>query len=161
MIVKGLDIVIAIDRLTSIAHRRGDMTSNLVQRTIAALLVLVAISTSPALSRSITDSAGRTVEIPDAVSRVFAAGPPASTLLYVLAPDKMIGWVRTPRAAEKPYLLPSVRDLPKLGRLTGRGDTLNLERLISAKPDIIIDYGTISDTYKSLADRVQSQTGIP
>ena len=28
------------------------------------------------------------------------------------------------------------------------------------KPDLILDVGTISDTYKSLADRVQSQTTI-
>jgi iron complex transport system substrate-binding protein len=82
-------------------------------------------------------------------------------MLYVLAPEKMIGWVREPREAEKPFLLPSVRDLPGLGRLTGRGDTLNLERLVAAKPDIVIDFGTINDTYRSLADRVQAQTGIP
>ena len=51
--------------------------------------------------------------------------------------------------------------MPELGRLTGRGDTLNLERLIAAKPDLVIDFGTINDTYRSLADRIQSQTGIP
>ena len=73
----------------------------------------------------------------------------------------MIGWVRAPRDVEKPYLLPAVRDLPELGRLTGRSDTLNLERLIAEKPDLVIDFGTINDTYRSLADRIQSQTGIP
>jgi len=125
---------------------------------LIGLLLLIA---APVDARSVTDSAGRSVEIPDTVGRVFAAGPPASTLLYVLAPQDMIGWVRAPRDPEKPYLLPSVRDLPELGRLTGRGDSLNLERLIAAKPDLVIDFGTINDTYKSLADRVQSQTGIP
>ena len=127
----------------------------------SAVLGLLAVAASPALARSVTDSAGRVVEIPETVSRVFAAGPPASTLVYVLAPEKMIGWVRPPRAAEKPFLLPATRDLPELGRLTGRGDTLNLERLIADKPDLIIDFGTISDTYRSLADRVQAQSGIP
>jgi iron complex transport system substrate-binding protein len=73
----------------------------------------------------------------------------------------MIGWVRAPRDAEKPFLLPVVRDLPELGRLTGRGDTLNLERLLAEKPDLVIDFGTITDTYRSLADHVQSRTGIP
>jgi iron complex transport system substrate-binding protein len=125
---------------------------------LPALLVL---SASPVCARSVTDSAGRTVEVPDTVTRVFAAGPPASTLLYVVAPEKMIGWVRAPRDAEKPYLLPATRDLPELGRLTGRGDTLNLERLLAEKPQLVIDFGTINDTYRSLADRVQQQTGIP
>jgi iron complex transport system substrate-binding protein len=79
----------------------------------------------------------------------------------VVAPEKMIGWVRGPHEGEKPFLLPAVRDLPELGRLTGRGDTLNLERLLAEKPDLVIDFGTINDTYRSLADRVQTQTGIP
>ncbi len=124
-------------------------------------LALLLLAGSAAGARSVTDSAGRHVEVPEHVARVFAAGPPASTLLYVLAPQDMIGWVRAPRPAERAFLLPAVRDLPELGRLTGRGDTLNLERLIAAKPDLIIDYGTINDTYRSLADRVQAQTGIP
>jgi iron complex transport system substrate-binding protein len=125
---------------------------------LAALLLVFA---SPACARSVTGSAGRSVEVRDVITRVFAAGPPASTLLYVVAPEKIIGWVRAPRDVEKPYLLPATRDLPGLGRLTGRGDTLNLERLLAERPQLVIDFGTISDTYRSLADRVQQQTGIP
>jgi iron complex transport system substrate-binding protein len=131
---------------------------NCIRGCLIGLLMLIA---APAIARNVTDSAGRTVEIPETITRVFAAGPPASTLLYALAPQHMIGWVRAPLDAEKAFLLPAVRDLPELGRLTGRGDTLNLERLIAAKPDLIIDFGTINDTYRSLADRVQAQTGIP
>lgn len=134
---------------------------NFSRRSLGALIALFALAAPPALARTVTDSAGRQVAIPDTVTRVFAAGPPASTLLYVLAPQAMIGWVRAPREAEKPFLLPSVRDLPELGRLTGRGDTLNLEKLVAAKPDLVIDFGSINDTYRSLADRVQTQTGIP
>lgn len=126
-----------------------------------ALFALLLLFALPADARTITDSAGRQVTIPDKVERVFAAGPPASTLLYVLKPEAMIGWTRPPRAADKPFLLPAVRELPELGRLTGRGDTVNLEVLVAARPDLIIDFGTISDTYKSLADRVQQQSGIP
>lgn len=125
------------------------------------MAALMACQIAPAAARTVTDSAGRAVEIPDTITRVFAAGPPASVMLYVLAPQDMIGWVRAPRDPQKPYLLPATRDLPELGRLTGRGDTLNLERLLAVKPDIIIDYGTINDTYRSLADRIQTQTGIP
>ena len=137
------------------------MTLSHVPRLRWLLIALLILFSPPVLARSVTDSAGRTVEIPDKITRVFAAGPPASTLLYVVAPEKMIGWVRAPGDAEKPFLLPAVRDLPELGRLTGRGDTLNLERLLAEKPDLVIDFGTINDTYRSLADRVQSQTGIP
>src|SRR5262249_7931282 len=116
---------------------------------------------SPTPARVVVDSGGRSVEIPDRVERIQAAGPPASVLLYVLAPEKLIGWVRKPRAAELPFLNPVVRKLPEIGRLTGRGDTSNLEVLLKAKPDVIIDFGSATPTYVSLADRVQTQTGIP
>lgn len=111
--------------------------------------------------RVFVDDAGRKVELPDTINRVMAAGPPASVLLYALAPEKMVGWVREPSAAEKPFIAPAYRDLPVHGRLTGKGNTANLEAVLAMKPDVILDVGTIDDTYASLADRVQEQTGIP
>lgn len=126
-------------------------------------LLILALCWLPlaASAATITDDAGRKVNVPDRVERVLAAGPPASVLLYTLAPDHMVGWVREPKAAEKPFLAPAVRDLPTLGRLTGKGNTANIEMVLAARPDIIIDVGTIDPTYASLADRVQEQTGIP
>jgi len=114
-----------------------------------------------AQTRTIVDSAKRKVTLPERVSRVFVAGPPASVLVYVLAPDTMVGWIRLPTPAEKEFLTAPARDLPETGRLTGRGDTVSLERLVAAKPDLVIDFGSVSDTFVSLANRVQEQTGIP
>jgi iron complex transport system substrate-binding protein len=114
-----------------------------------------------AQARAIVDSAKRKVSVPERVSRVFVAGPPASVLVYALAPDTMVGWMRQPTAAEKEFLVASVHDLPETNRLTGRGDTVSLERLVAAKPDLIVDFGSVTDTYVSLANRVQEQTGIP
>ena len=81
--------------------------------------------------------------------------------MTILAPEKLVGWNRAPDAAELSYLPAPVRDLPVIGRLTGRGNTANLETIIAAKPDLILDFGTNSQTYISLADRTQQQTGIP
>ena len=114
-----------------------------------------------AAERVVTDSAGRQVAVPDRIERVFAAGPPAMVLLYVLAPDRMIGWPRAPHPEEMAYIAPAYRDLPEVGWLTGRGDTVNLEVLLQTKPDLVVDFGSVRDTYVSLAERVQAQTGIP
>ncbi len=127
----------------------------------AVMLALTVFSLSTADARTVTDSAGRTVEIPDTVGRVYAAGPPASILLYVLAPERLTGWPRPPRDEERPYIAAPYRNLPATGRLTGRGDTANLEVVLRDRPDLIVDFGSIRDTYVSLADRVQTQTGIP
>jgi iron complex transport system substrate-binding protein len=109
----------------------------------------------------IVDSAGRKVAVPAHVERVIAAGPPASALLTILAPDKLAGWNRQPDAAEVAFLPAATRNLPVIGRLTGRGNTANLETIVAAKPDVIVDFGTVAETYISLADRIQQQTGIP
>jgi iron complex transport system substrate-binding protein len=116
---------------------------------------------SRAEARTVTDSAGRKVEVPDRIERVFAAGPPASILLYMLAPEKMTGWPDPPRAEERPFIAAPYRDLPALGRLTGRGGTANLEVVLKSRPDIIVDFGSVRDTYVSLAGNVQEQTRIP
>ena len=132
---------------------------SLVFGALAAVACLAAASAQDA--RRVTDSAGRSVELPGRVARVLAAGPPASILLYTVAPETMIGWVRSPSVAETAFLAQSVRDLPEYGRLTGRGNTANLENVLKFKPDLIIDVGSIGPTYVSLADNVQEQTKIP
>lgn len=130
-----------------------------VPATLALLLIWLIASTATA--REVIDATGRNVTIPDIPARVFAAGPPASVLLYALKPKAMVGWARAPREVDLPYLLESTHNLPELGRLTGRGDTLNLEVLLATGADLIVDFGTVNETYRSLADRVQQQAGVP
>jgi iron complex transport system substrate-binding protein len=128
---------------------------------LLALAFVALLAWPAAAERLVTDSAGREVAVPDRIERVFAAGPPASILLYILAPDRMIGWPRAPRAEEMAYIAPDYRNLPEVGWLTGRGDTVNLEVLLQSEPDLILDFGSVRETYVSLAERVQAQTGIP
>lgn len=129
-------------------------------RTVLAILFVLLAATA-AQARTVTDSAGRTVTVPDRIAKVFAAGPPASILLYVLAPQTLTGWPRALRPEERDYIAAAYRDLPELGRLTGRGGGANLEAVLQAAPDLIVDFGSVRDTYASLADAVQAQTGIP
>lgn len=128
-------------------------------RILAALTILVLAV--PAEARTVTDSAEREVEVPAEINKVFAAGPPAAILLYVLKPDAMLGWPRALRENERPYIAAPYRDLPETGRLTGRGGEANLERVIQTDPDLVFDFGSVRDTYIDLANRVQDQTGIP
>ena len=110
---------------------------------------------------SVTDGAGRSVAVPLRVARVFPAGPPAAITMYTTAPDLLLGWPRANRPAEREFLLPDVGSRPEVGRVTGRGNTANLEAVLALKPDLILDIGSVNATYVSLADRVQEQTGIP
>lgn len=126
---------------------------------LAALAALIPLAAGAA--RDFVDDAGRRVVLPEKVERVYAAGPPASVLVFALAPDKLLGWTRAFRANEKEWVPARYANLPELGRLTGRGNTANVEVVLKAKPDLIVDIGSTAATFASLADRVQQQTGIP
>ncbi|MGB8671809.1 MAG: iron ABC transporter substrate-binding protein [Pseudolabrys sp.] len=110
---------------------------------------------------TVTDATGRALPVPAKVERVFPAGPPAAILLYTLAPDLLLGWPRANRPEECAYMLPDVCTRAEVGRITGRGNTANLESVIALKPDLILDVGSTSATFVSLAERVQQQTNIP
>jgi iron complex transport system substrate-binding protein len=131
------------------------------RRTLIAGLAAASIAPRSAAAETMKDAAGRTVPVPAKVSRVFPAGPPAAILLYTLAPEMLIGWPRANRPEECAYMLPDICTRPEVGRITGRGNTANLETVLALKPDLILDVGSTSTTFVSLADRVQEQTGIP
>lgn len=130
------------------------------RRTLLALCAALALPRG-ACAETVRDSAGRDIAIPERVTRVFPAGPPAAILLYTLAPELLIGWTRASRPQECEFMLPEICRRPEVGRITGRGNTANLEVVLALKPDLILDVGTINPTYISLATRVQEQTGIP
>ena len=131
------------------------------RRTLIAGLTATLLAPRLAFAATVTDAAGRAVPIPDKVERVFPAGPPAAILLYTLAPDLLLGWPRANRPEECVYMLPDICTRPEIGRITGRGNTANLEVVLALKPDLILDVGSTSATFVSLAARVQEQTGIP
>ena len=131
------------------------------RRTLIAGLSATLLAPRRARAAVLTDGAGRAVPVPARVERVFPAGPPAAIFLYTLAPELLLGWPRANRAEEREFLLPDVGSRPEVGRITGRGNTANLEVVLALKPDLILDVGSTSPTYVSLADRVQQQTGIP
>ena len=132
-----------------------------LRRGACAALLVAATALPAGAAREFIDDAGRKVALPDRVERVYAAGPPASVLVFALAPDTLIGWTRAFKEDEIPWIAPKYAELPELGRLTGRGNSANVEVVLKAKPELIVDLGSTSATFASLAERIQSQTGIP
>jgi iron complex transport system substrate-binding protein len=123
-----------------------------------AAMALPAICISQA---AIVDSSGREVRPPAKVEHVYAAGPPAGLLVFAIAPDKLTGWTRAMRPNEAQFFADKYAQLPELGRLTGRGNTANVEVALKARTDLIVDVGSTGATLASLASQVQEQTKIP
>ncbi len=103
-------------------------------------------------------------QVPDRLTRprrVFAAGPPAAVLVYVLSPESLVGWPSKLEDGAYAMLGPVAQKLPVVGRLAGRGSTVSLESLLQWKPDLVLDVGSTDATHASMADRVRAQTGLP
>lgn len=110
-------------------------------------------------TREITDMAGRKVTVPVAenIESVFSAGPVAAIFLYMVAPDKLLGWNYELNDVEKSIILDKYQDLPNFGM----GDAVNYEAVIAANPTIAINSGKINDTMVSDCDALSESLGIP
>lgn len=110
-------------------------------------------------TREITDMAGRKVTVPAAenIESVFSAGPVAAIFLYMVAPDKLLGWNYELNDVEKSIILDKYQDLPNFGM----GDAVNYEVVIAANPTIAINSGKINDTMVSDCDALSESLGIP
>lgn len=110
-------------------------------------------------TREITDMAGRKVTVPVAenIESVFSAGPVAAIFLYMVAPDKLLGWNYELNDVEKSIILDKYQDLSNFGM----GDAVNYEAVIAANPTIAINSGKINDAMVSDCDALSESLGIP
>jgi iron complex transport system substrate-binding protein len=112
-----------------------------------------------ALGSTVVDATGRSIEMPERITRVLPAGPPAAVLLAALAPDLMLGWTSPVPDNARALIAEEATKLPQIPRLTGRDDVA--DKIVGLKPDLILDYGSVAPRYADLAKATQQRTGIP
>jgi iron complex transport system substrate-binding protein len=114
------------------------------RRCLAGLSVVAGCTLS---ARDITDMAGRTVTIPDHITKVFAAQPYTNVLMYIVAPDLMVGLLNPPREETQRFVRPEAAKLPVLVRQAAGGGAgsgpgrPNLEAVLALKPDFALVKG--------------------
>ena len=104
------------------------------QLAIAALAFAATAAGGPAAAREVIDMAGRHVEVPDKIRRIYVAYDPPAIFLASLAPDLLVGvpFDRKPEAAR--FLPPAVNRLP-----TVRGATrADPETLLALGVDLVV-----------------------
>lgn len=106
-----------------------------------------------------TDSVGREVELPSNIERIAPSGPLAQVVLYTLSPDKLAGLAGEFSDDQFQYINKKYGELPVFGNFYG--DTLNLEAVMAADPQVIIDIGEPKKSVKEDMDGIQEKTGIP
>ena len=107
------------------------------------------------------DSSGRELEVPAEIKRIAVTGPSAQTVVFALAPEMLVG-VATSFADSAPqFLNEKYLKLPVLGQLYGGKGQINLEQLLTAAPQIVIDVGETTSSIAADMDALSKQTGIP
>ena len=105
--------------------------------------------------KKITDMAGRTVELPDRINKIYAPSPYASTLLMSLCPEKLCGLFFPIEEYQKPFLNPCLLDLPVIGKVT------EFEAIKKANPDVILIWGDKANPIHPKSEKALAELSIP
>ena len=106
-----------------------------------------------------TDSCGREVELPRNIERIAPTGPVSQIVLITLCPEKLVGLASFFNDEQFEYMDRKYESLPVLGNFYA--DTLNLESVMLAAPQVIIDIGETKPNNTDDLDDIQERTGIP
>src|SRR5271165_6739312 len=99
-------------------------------------MLLVALFAVPGRAAGFVDSAERYVVVPDRVGRVVAAEQSAAVLVFVLAPEKLLGWSRPLSREQRAFLPAKFARLPVVGQLTGPTPTAAADAVARLHPDL-------------------------
>ena len=112
-------------------------------------------------TREFTDSTGRTVTLPASITKIAISGPLSQIYILPLAGDLLVG-VSTAYAEDAQSYLPAyIYEKAEIGQLYGGKGEMDLEALLSAAPDVVIDIGEPKKTTAEDLAALTEQTGIP
>lgn len=112
-------------------------------------------------TREFTDSTGRTVTLPASITRIAISGPLSQIYILPLAGDLLVG-VSTAYAEDAQSYLPAyIYEKAEIGQLYGGKGEMDLEALLSAAPEVVIDIGEPKKTTAEDLTALTEQTGIP
>lgn len=129
-------------------------------------LLLSACGAAPAettvpKTREFTDSTGRTITIPETVTKIAISGPLAQVYIIPLAGDMLVGVCSAFSKDAELYLPDYIMNAKEIGQLYGGKGEMDLEALLTAAPDVVIDIGETKSSTKEDLENLTQQTGIP
>lgn len=132
---------------------------------LVLLLMLCACTTAvapdSAKTQEFTDSTGRTVTIPAEITKIAITGPLSQVYILPLAGDMLVGVCNEFSADAAMYLPEDIFSKTQIGQLYGGKGEMDLEALLAAAPDLVIDIGEPKDSIGSDLTALTEQTGIP
>ena len=99
--------------------------------------------------------------VPYEVTKVAISGPLTQVYAIPLVGELMVGVSNYIAEDIALYLPEYISTLPELGQLYGGKGEMDLEALLAAGPDVVIDVGDTKDGIAEDMDSLTEQTGIP
>lgn len=119
------------------------------------------ISSEKQLSK-IIDMAGREIQIPKEIRKVYGVNNNSTYLLYTIVPDKIIGWNLQLTEDTKKYIPKEFSNYPVVGTMYGNGKLVDAEEILKHSPDVVVLADTkISEKIKESAESIQDKLGVP
>ena len=112
-------------------------------------------------TREFTDSCGRTLSIPAEVSKIAVSGPLAQIYVLPVAGDMLVGVSKSFNGDAQMYLPEEIFNKTEIGQLYGGKGEMDLEALLAAAPDLVVEVGEAKKTIAEDMDSLTQQTGIP
>ena len=112
-------------------------------------------------TRVFKDDLGREVTLKQKIDRVAPSGNPAQVMLHVFEPNKLVGVASKFSKGTEKYISDQLKNLPEFGAFYGKKANLNMEAVINAKPDVIIDMGEKKKGIEEDLNKLQEQLKIP
>lgn len=112
-------------------------------------------------TREFTDSIGRTVTIPNEVTKIAISGPLSQVYILPLAGDMLVGVSNAFSEDAEIYLPSYIFEKTEIGQLYGGKGEMDLEALLAAGPEVVIDIGEPKGSMAEDLDSLSEQTGIP
>ncbi|WP_263833607.1 ABC transporter substrate-binding protein [Sulfurospirillum oryzae] len=112
--------------------------------------------------REIVDMGGKTVTIPDVITKVFGTSPPSTYMVYTIDSSLIVGlnFNHARGNNESSNMLdPRFMALPIVGGLQGGGNNMNRETLLSLHPDVVFLWN--NDASSQLAQYLFESSKIP
>lgn len=134
-----------------------------VEETEETVLPVETISQEASLpeNREFTDSTGRTVTVPYEITQIAISGPLSQVYILPLAGDMLVGVSNAYAEDAAEYLPAYLFEKTEIGQLYGGKGEMDLEALLAAAPDIVIDIGEPKGTIAEDLEGLTAQTGIP
>ncbi|MGE0082940.1 MAG: ABC transporter substrate-binding protein [Desulfococcaceae bacterium] len=123
--------------------------------------ILLIISSAEVGAKEIMDMSGRKVIVPDTITKVYCASPPATYMLYAVDPALIAGLNYPFNPKEQPYLNPAMARLPVIGGWFGQGRTPNQETLLQIRPDIMIVWKWKNSAVNEKIEQTAQQLKLP